>query len=168
MQRPRVRFTVRWLMAFVLVVGVELAALRATPFPRSSLWDTVAVNLPVAVLLTAALLARFGRRDATAWWFGFALFGGTQFLVGVALLRYHDDFLMPLTHRATLAVAGWYWDTDAEHRFKSLNDIVLNPGYGGLLEVLYLKANSAMSLVVATAGGLLTHLVAAWGYRSGL
>jgi hypothetical protein len=153
-------------MACVLVVGVELAALRAVPFPRSSLWDLVAVNLPVAVLLTAALLARYGPPDAMAWWFGFALFGGAQFLVGAALLPHHDDFLMPVTHRATLAVAGWYWDTDAEHRFQSLNDIVLNPGYGGLLEALYLKANGAVSLVVAVAGGLLTHLVVAWRTRS--
>src|SRR4051812_20789661 len=121
MQRPRVRFTVRWLMAFVLVVGVELAALRSSaPLSRSPLGDTVAVNLPVAVLLAAALLAGFGRRDAAAWWFGFALFGWAHFLLGVALLRYHEDSLMPLTHRGTMAIAGWYWDTDAEHRFNSL------------------------------------------------
>jgi hypothetical protein len=167
MHMPRVRFTTRWPMAFVLVVGVELAALRSSsPLSRSPLGDTVAVNLPVAVLLAAALLARFGRRDATAWWFGFALFGGAHLLLGMAFLRYHEDSLMPLTHRGTLAIAGWYWDADAEHRFKSLEDIALNPGYGGLLEVLYLKANAAMSLVVATAGGLIAHLIAAWGQRS--
>jgi hypothetical protein len=164
---PRVRFTVRRLMIAVAVVGVELAAIRwSAPLSKSPLGDAIAVNFPVAVLLAAALLARFGGRDSSAWWFGFALFGGAQLLLGTVFLPYHEDSLMPWTHRGTLAIAGWYWETDADHRFKSLNDIPLNPGYGVLLEVLYVKANAAMSLVVAAAGGLITHFIAAWAPQS--
>jgi hypothetical protein len=147
-------------MTLVLILGFLFASLRSlSPMARSPVWNAVGINLSITLLVFASFMARFGRGEFTAWWFGFALFGWAQFVLGTALLRYYDDSLMPATHRATLMLARWYWDADASHQFNSLSDITLNPGYGGLLETLYVKANAVMSLLVGAGGGLLAQIV---------
>jgi hypothetical protein len=70
------RISVRTLMALVILLGLELAALRSC----SVFWFKTSYSLTLASLFVAILAARF--RDGT-FWFGFALFGWGYFLLGL-------------------------------------------------------------------------------------
>jgi hypothetical protein len=71
------RFTIGAMMAFVLVFGLALAALRNA----SDAWAGVLLCLTL-LLLGAAILGAIYRRDGRqAYWVGFALFGCAYMLV---------------------------------------------------------------------------------------
>jgi hypothetical protein len=63
------RFSIAGLLAFVLVCGLGLAALKAA----SGMWASVTVTVAAVALLTSIVGAAKGRNRAG--WFGFAVFG---------------------------------------------------------------------------------------------
>jgi hypothetical protein len=166
----RSAFTVSWLMALVLAFGIELAAARTF----STLADAASFDLTAAIFIFASLAARFGDEAKKAWWFGFALFGWCQFmLVMVFVLVSLPDEVLPPTHWVTLelmnrslpALQPPPFDPSVPRRFETLRDSV---GWSAQpIRYFYLKANAAMSLLVATVGGLMTHFAATrWSRQS--
>jgi hypothetical protein len=78
------QFSIRTLMAFVLVSAFGLAALRNA----NALWATVMTMVALAFVCVAALWAIFRRGRERAWWLGFALLGGVYLSVSLSPLRY--------------------------------------------------------------------------------
>jgi hypothetical protein len=78
------RFSIRSLMAFVLVSAIELAALRNA----NELWARVTMMLAVALIGVAVLWAILLRGQERAWWSGFAVLGVAYLLVSLSPLRY--------------------------------------------------------------------------------
>jgi hypothetical protein len=74
------RFSIRFLMAFVLVSAVGLAALRNA----NELWEGTMLLLALAAVGMAILGAIFMRGRDRAWWIGFALFSGGYLLMTFA------------------------------------------------------------------------------------
>jgi hypothetical protein len=66
------------LMVVVLLAAILFAALRAP----TDLWAALVFYLTIAVLVVAALGARYRHGTEGAWWFGFALFGWGNLLLG--------------------------------------------------------------------------------------
>jgi hypothetical protein len=66
------RFSIRTLMACVLLSAVGLAALRSA----SRLWAGIMMMLALAAIGVAILGAALMRGRERAWWLGFAVFGG--------------------------------------------------------------------------------------------
>src|SRR5262245_25282287 len=75
------RFSIRTLMAFVVVSAVGLAALRNA----SEFWAVAALLADLVAIGIAVLGAAFLRGREQAWWAGFALFscGYLAFLMGL-------------------------------------------------------------------------------------
>ena len=157
-------FNVSWLLLLVLIVGCELAALRSAS-PLATGWS---LKITVVVLLLASFAAKFSRENARAWWFGFALIGWIQFLIGMIIQNIYpvDDAMLP-THWLTMKLVNWSIPAafPADHfypalnrRFDSLADFLSNP-YGALLCGLYLRANAVVSIFAGTAGGITSHLI---------
>ena len=63
------RYSINALMGFVLIVALELAALRSA----TSGWVEIPRLLTVVILVVATYRARFSKGEAASWWFGFAL-----------------------------------------------------------------------------------------------
>lgn len=76
----RLRLSIRVLMAVVVLVAVVFAAWQGA----TELWANIIFNLIVLSLLFAAFQARYARGTAGAWWFGFALCGGTYLVLAIA------------------------------------------------------------------------------------
>jgi hypothetical protein len=160
-------------MAFILLVGTEFAALRSV----SRLANAVSFNLPVAILIFASFAARFGRARSRDWWFGFALFGWAQFVLGLLLpLMGARDLEGIPTNRLTLELTNWMIptvlpaaanDPELKSRFDGLREMDLT-GYRGILTYSYYRANAAVSLVVAAAGGTLAIALTACRRRPAL
>jgi hypothetical protein len=71
------RLTVVGLMLVVLIVGVDLAALRSP----TELGASVAFTMTLGILVAAILGIVYRRGPRRAYWLGFALFGGIYLLV---------------------------------------------------------------------------------------
>jgi hypothetical protein len=78
------RFSIRTLMAFVLVSAVGLAAIRNA----NERWAGVMMMLAMALFGVAALRAILLRGRERAWWLGFAVLGVTYLFVSLSPLRY--------------------------------------------------------------------------------
>jgi hypothetical protein len=78
------RFSIRTLMAFVLVSAVGLAALRNA----NALWATVMTMVALAFVCVAVLWAILLCGRERAWWLGFAVLGGVYLFVSVSPLQY--------------------------------------------------------------------------------
>ena len=76
--RWRVRSSIGRLMLAMVGIGLILAAAR----DPSERWVATEANAMAALLLFAALRASFGPESSRAWWWGFALVGGVDLLVG--------------------------------------------------------------------------------------
>lgn len=72
MKRPQL--SIAGLMGFVVIVALVMA---------TSSWVNVVGYLTVAVLIVATYQARYRRRLAGAWWFGFSLFGWAYYIFGI-------------------------------------------------------------------------------------
>ena len=77
------RFSIRTLMAVVLMSAVGLAALRNA----NELWATVMTMVALAFVCVAVLWAMLLRGRERAWWAGFALLGGVYLFVSLSPLR---------------------------------------------------------------------------------
>ena len=73
------RFSIRTLMAFVLVSAVGMAALRNA----SDLWAGMMLMAALAAVGVAVLGAALMRDRERAWWLGFGLFGGAYLIVSL-------------------------------------------------------------------------------------
>jgi hypothetical protein len=73
------RFSIRTLMAFILVAAVGLAALRNA----NELWAGMMVIVALGAVGVAVLGAVFLRGKERAWWIGFAFFGGGYLALAV-------------------------------------------------------------------------------------
>ena len=73
------RYSITALMGFVLIVALELAALRS----GTSGWVEIARLLTVVILVVATYRARFSKGEAASWWFGFSLLGWAYYLLGI-------------------------------------------------------------------------------------
>jgi hypothetical protein len=78
------RFSIRTLMAFVLVTAVGLSALRNA----NAFWATVLTIVALASVCGAVLGASLLPGRERAWWLGFAVLGGVYLLVSLSPLRY--------------------------------------------------------------------------------
>jgi hypothetical protein len=66
------RFSIRTLMAFIVLAAVGLAALKNA----GEVWDGTILMAAMAAVGVAILAAIFSRGREQAWWIGFALFAG--------------------------------------------------------------------------------------------
>jgi hypothetical protein len=73
------RFSIRSLMAFVLISAVGLAALRSA----NELWAATMLSAALAAVGVAVLGASLMRGRERAWWLGFAVFGGGYLALSV-------------------------------------------------------------------------------------
>ncbi len=71
------RSSITRMMAVVVAIGLLLAAARG----QSEWWLILVCDSIAALLVFAALRAGLGRGAGRAWWFGFALVGGVDFLL---------------------------------------------------------------------------------------
>lgn len=71
----RAQFSLSALMAIILLVAIQFGALTA----GTALWASLAYTATVALLLMAAVLARY----RGPFWYGFAVVGWGYFLIGV-------------------------------------------------------------------------------------
>jgi hypothetical protein len=78
------RFSIRRLMAFVLVTAVGLSAIRNA----NEFWAAVLTIAALACVCGAVLGAILLRGRERAWWLGFAVLGGVYLLVSLSPLRY--------------------------------------------------------------------------------
>ncbi len=69
------RFSIRALLAFILLVGFGLAALRGATLP----WAAASILLALAAVGTSVLGVATRRGRDRAPWLGFAVFGGLYF-----------------------------------------------------------------------------------------
>ena len=74
----RFRTSILGLLIVVAAFAMAFAALRSA----LNLWFGAVYTFTVIVLLLTVMLARFQRGDEKAFWFGFALFGWSFFLLG--------------------------------------------------------------------------------------
>ena len=74
MQWPYMRFTVRWIMAFVSFLALGLAAMRD---PITHWGPREVTTLALSVLLATNILAWFQRARWQVFWIGFGLSGWT-------------------------------------------------------------------------------------------
>ena len=85
---PSVRSSIARLMLAVGAIGLVLAAAR-----NATWWGMAITANALAVLyLGAALRAGLGREEGSAWWYGFALVGGLDFLIWAAFSAYLGPF----------------------------------------------------------------------------
>jgi hypothetical protein len=78
------RFSIRTLMAFVLVTAVGLSAIRNA----NEFWAAVMTIAALALVCGAVLVAFLLRGRERAWWLGFAVLGGMYLLISLSPLRY--------------------------------------------------------------------------------
>jgi hypothetical protein len=76
------RVSIRTLMAFIIVAGVGLAALRNA----NEFWAGMMLLLALATVGIAVLGGLFSRGTQRAWWVGFAVFGGGYLIVSLCPL----------------------------------------------------------------------------------
>jgi hypothetical protein len=89
------RISIRTLMALVILLGLELVALRAC----SVFWFKASYALTLASLFFAVLSARF---RGGAFWFGFALFGWGYFLLGLGPFELSKTYEVGITPNPNL------------------------------------------------------------------
>src|SRR5579875_226232 len=170
MRLRRSPFTLSWLMTLVAILGIELAALRS----QSVLGDTLAFNVAAAVLIFASFGARFGAESAKAFWFGFAVMGWAQLVLGMLLLEisFWEKGKLP-TNRLTIELVNWALpatlgkgDPNVNRRFANLDEIQRHHrSYD--IRFLYQKANAVVSIGVAVLGGLLAQVLGSRGAGRG-
>jgi hypothetical protein len=78
LERWRVRSSIGRNMLALLAMGLFLAALKNP----SEVWVTAFGHAIVGLFLFAALRASYGPESSRAWWWGFALVGGIDLLIG--------------------------------------------------------------------------------------
>jgi hypothetical protein len=159
MRRRRSPFSIVWLMALVAVSGIELAAL----ITDSWLGDFLAFNVTTVVLIFASFAARFADKGSTAFWFGFAILGWSQFVLGMLLLEInHGDEGKLATNRLTIELMNSAMpatllgkaNPDVNRRYDKLSDIH-DPRFEYNVRWLYQKANAVASIGIAVVGGVL-------------
>jgi hypothetical protein len=160
MRHRRSPFSIVWLMALVAVLGVELTALISD----SWLGDFLAFNVTTVVLIFASFAARFGDKGSMAFWFGFAILGWSQFVLGMLLLEinYGDEGKLP-TNRLTIGLMNsaipatllGKANPDVNRRYDKLSDMYHDPRFKSALRWLYQKANAVASIGIAVVGGVL-------------
>jgi len=69
----RLRFNIAGLLGIILILGVDLGALRES----DDLWESGIFSLTLGILLTSILLAVHRTESRRAFWIGFALFRWT-------------------------------------------------------------------------------------------
>jgi hypothetical protein len=73
----RRRFSIGNMLALIAILGVALAALRSPSY----LWANAAFTAALAAVVAAVVNTVFGRGARRAYWFGFAIFGGTYLAI---------------------------------------------------------------------------------------
>jgi hypothetical protein len=71
------RLSIAGMLGLVAIVALGLGSLRAA----SAIWTMIGATATLGLLLTGVVGACHGRGADRAFWFGFALFGGTYFLI---------------------------------------------------------------------------------------
>ena len=135
-------------MGFVLIVGVELAALQSA----TEEWAEAARFLTIGILVIATYRARFSTGKTGTWWFGFALLGWAYYLLVIDATRrwtslaYYDphSFLETLSFGILSLHVPPY-----EYR---LADNTSKEGIRLVCQILIIQRISV--LIVASLGGL--------------
>jgi len=76
----RLRFNIAGLLGIILILGVDLGALRES----DDLWESGIFSLTLGILLTSILLAVHRTESRRAFWIGFALFRWTYLGLSLA------------------------------------------------------------------------------------
>ncbi len=120
------QFSLRILMAFVLVSAFGLAALRNA----SALWATVMMMIALAFVLVAALWAVLLRGRERAWWLGFAVFGGIYLSVSVSPFRHRlgTPRLLEYVHAKVADTSIATFDVSRSHQNSVLFRIMTTDG----------------------------------------
>jgi len=84
----RLRFNIASLLASVGFCGICFAAFHSA----SLFWVNATFYLLIATLIFAACKAKLDRGRNSAWWYGYALFGGSYLSLGFAALYFRDIY----------------------------------------------------------------------------
>jgi hypothetical protein len=146
MKRPR--FTIAGLLAFILFLGIGLAALRGA----TDEWDSGVFGLTLALFLISVARAVHRTGDRRAYWLGFALFGGAYLFLSL---------VPPIESRLPTTRALAYLDSKVADRPVGFTVAYAASGPGGSPVTLNYSpgpgggpGNSVQTLAFAPSGNL--------------